>query len=295
MKQFTFTLYLLPSATMNAAMRQVYVCCGFTVAAAAAIFDDQGIDSLPELRILTDLEVENLCKVIRRPGGSVQNPIEGHAVSLRAENNLKLAAYWLCQQDEVARVVTPAQVLLETDGDSFSRIRLLCQISRTDARKMCFEEPLDSAETMLCEVSNALSDRTFLTAMVANVRVSCVKTSDRCQGIDAAQLAPNWGIGLHVAEKTLKVTTQQGIRTLVHPSLSRRFRTQDRQLRYRRLPIECFTDTLIAKTESRSKNKYAQVFCTAKGMTRASQCVRSHKRMRRFRCSTSVMAYQTLW
>ena len=98
---------------MNAAMRQVYVRCGFTVAAAAA-FDDQGIDSLPELRILTDLEVENLCKVIRRPGGSVQNHIEGHAVSLRDKNNLKLAAYWLRQQDKVARVVTPAQVLLDT-------------------------------------------------------------------------------------------------------------------------------------------------------------------------------------
>ena len=72
-----------------------------------------------------------------------------------------------------------------------------------------------------------------------------------------------------MAEKTLKITTQQGIRTLVHPSLSRPFRTQDRQLQYRRLPIECFTDTLIAKTESRSKNKYAQVFCTAEGWTRA--------------------------
>jgi hypothetical protein len=99
---------------MNAAIRQVYVCCEFTVAAAAAIFDDQGIDSLPKLRILTDLEVNNLCKVIRCPGGSVQNPIEGHAVSLRAKNNLKLAAYWLRQQDKVARVVTSAQVLLDT-------------------------------------------------------------------------------------------------------------------------------------------------------------------------------------
>jgi hypothetical protein len=122
---------------------------------------------------------------------------------------------------------------------------------------------------MLGEVSNALSDRIFLTAMVANVRVSGVKASDRCQGIDAAQLAQNWGIGLHMAEKTLKVTTLRGIRTLTHPSLSRWFRTQDRQLRFRRLPIKCFTNTLIAKSESRSKNKYAQVFCTAEGWTRA--------------------------
>jgi len=60
---------------------------------------------------------------------------------------------------------------------------------------MSFVEPLDSAETRLCKVSNALKDRTFLTAMVASVRVSGVaKTSNRCQGIDAAQLARNWGI-----------------------------------------------------------------------------------------------------
>jgi hypothetical protein len=77
----------------------------------------------------------------------------------------------------------------ETDRDSSARVRVLCQISRTNARKLCFEGPLDSAEAMLGEVSNALSDRIFLTAMVANVRVSGVKASDRCQGIDAAQLA----------------------------------------------------------------------------------------------------------
>lgn len=118
-------------------------------------------------------------------------------------------------------------------------------------------------------LSNTLSDRTFVSAMIANVNVSGVTSSDRRDGVDAATLARNWGIGLHAAKKTLKVTTQRGVRTMVHPSLSRRFRTNDRQLRYRRLGIECFTDTLIAKTESRQKNRYAQVFCTAQGWTRA--------------------------
>jgi hypothetical protein len=62
----------------------------------------------------------------------------------------------------------------ETDGDhSVLRVRILCQVSRTsNARKMLHKEPLVSAETMLCEVSNTLSDCTLLTAMVANVRVS---------------------------------------------------------------------------------------------------------------------------
>ena len=55
---------------------------------------------------------------------------------------------------------------------------------------------------------------------------------------------------------------------MVHASLSRRFRTNDRQLLYRQLPIECFTDTLIAKIESRDKNIYAQVYCTPDSWTR---------------------------
>jgi hypothetical protein len=33
------------------------------------------------------------------------------------------------------------------------------------------------------------------------------------------------------------VTTQRGVKQMIHPSLSVRFRTNDRQLRYRRLPV----------------------------------------------------------
>ena len=166
--------------------------------------------------------------------------------------------------------------LRDTRGDSTTRVRSLCQMSRVRASNSLQD---DSSEFLLAAVSNTLSERTFLTAMIANVHVSgtgtsnCqvsgVTTSDRRNGVDAPTLARNWGIGLEAAKKTIKVTTQRGVRTMVHPSLSRRFRTNDRQLRYRRLGIECFTDTLIAKTESRQKNKYAQVFCTVEGWTRA--------------------------
>ena len=50
---------------------------------------------MEELNILTDGEIENLCKFIRMPGGI--NPITnvdnlGIQVSLSAENNLKLAS-----------------------------------------------------------------------------------------------------------------------------------------------------------------------------------------------------------
>ena len=105
--------------------------------------------------------------------------------------------------------------------------------------------------------------------MVASVCVSGITSSDPHDGIDALTLARNWGIGVRTAKKTLKVTTQRGVRTMVHALLSQRFRMNDRQLRYRRLPIKCFTDTLIAKTESRDKNKYAQIYCTPEGWARA--------------------------
>ena len=113
-----------------------------------------------------------------------------------------------------------------------------------------------------------MSRRNSNVSIVTLNGVSGVKTSDRNHGIDAATLARNWGIGLATAQKTLKVTTQQDIRTMVHASLSRRFHTNDRQLRNRRFPIEWFTDTLIAKTESCDKNRYAQVYCTPDGWAR---------------------------
>lgn len=69
--------------------------------------------------------------------------------------------------------------------------------------------------------------------------------------------------------RTVKATTQRGIRTVLHPTLLRRFRTNDRQLRYRRLPIDCFTDTLFANTTSRRNHKCAQIFSTLEGWCRA--------------------------
>ena len=64
-------------------------------------------------------------------------------------------------------------------------------------------------------------------------------------------------------QRTLQSTTHKGIQTILHPTLSRRFRTNDHQLWYHQLPCDMFTDTLQAKTRSWfQQNKYAQVFAT---------------------------------
>ena len=88
---------------------------------------------------------------------------------------------------------------------------------------------------------------------------------------DPTYLAAKWGIRLEVARHTLECTIQRGIRTVLHPSLSRRFRLNDRQLRYRRLRHDVFGDTLLDGTKYKSGNKYAEVFVTKFGWSRAFQ------------------------
>ena len=128
----------------------------------------------------------------------------------------------------------------------------------------------DSRSTaLLYNISPVLDDRSFLHDMENVKIISSVKTVSQRWGIDAETLSRNWGIGLAAAKRTLHATTQRGIRTVLHPTLSRRFRTNDRQLRYRRLPVDMFTDTMFSKTLSRRGNKCAQIFATANGWTRA--------------------------
>ena len=105
----------------NAVMRQVMTCIGFSDAAAQALVDDQGMDTLDEIKLLTDDEVESLCKVIRCPGGTIPAPNVGGApipapgvqVNLRAEGHLKLLAFYLRHMERVSRTVTPASITLE--------------------------------------------------------------------------------------------------------------------------------------------------------------------------------------
>jgi hypothetical protein len=102
-----------------------------------------------------------------------------------------------------------------------------------------------------------------------NLNISLVKSEMRDKAeVDAATLAKNWGIGLEAAKRTRLVTTQRGIRRMIHPSLTKRYKTNDRQLRCR-LPVTMYTDTMYSTILSRQKNKAAQIFCTDFGFVRA--------------------------
>jgi hypothetical protein len=136
-------------------------------------------------------------------------------------------------------------------------------------------ETFSDTTIKLQALSLILDDSSLLQEMTSHVHISEVNMSSLKAdmrdggGVDVATLENNFGIGIEAAKRTHLVTTQRGGKRMIHPSLSFRFRTNDRQLRYRWLPVTCFTDTMFSNSKSRQGNKSAQVFCTANGCTRA--------------------------
>lgn len=85
------------------ALRAAFVRLGFTPQAAIALVDEQGLDSLDEIKRLDDNGVSELCKTIRRPGGTIANDAgaqvanPGIAVSHKSLKNMQLLSFWLVE------------------------------------------------------------------------------------------------------------------------------------------------------------------------------------------------------
>ena len=101
----------------DVALREALMRLGFSAKGVGFITDDQGLDTLDELKVLTNDEIEILCKVVRHPGGTIPNPKAGdpgqpatlsnpgEQVPLRSELNLELACYYLQFKYQTSRVV----------------------------------------------------------------------------------------------------------------------------------------------------------------------------------------------
>jgi hypothetical protein len=127
----------------------------------------------------------------------------------------------------------------------------------------------------LQDLSVGLDDSTLLAelnwhANIPALSLSSVNATMRDKGgVDAETLANNWEIGIEVVKRTHLVTTQRGIGRMIHPSLTKWYNTNDRQLRYLRLPVTLFTDTMYSTIFSRQGNNASQMFCTAFVFVRA--------------------------
>ena len=112
---------------VGVALRRAYVRIGFSTESALVITDAQGIDCMEELEILTDGEIDNMCKVTRRPVGinNITNVANlGLQVSLRAENNLKLARFFPMNKIGTRRVAVATDITLDN-------VRLLCELKES--------------------------------------------------------------------------------------------------------------------------------------------------------------------
>jgi hypothetical protein len=112
------------------------------------------------------------------------------------------------------------------------------------------------ASSFQFDAADITDDQNLGTALESHVSVPMsvsqvgVFTSKSTKGIDPITFSKKWGISPEKAQRTVRTTTQRGVRTVLHPSLSRRFRTNDHNLRYRRLPHDMFSDTMFAGTVS---------------------------------------------
>ena len=87
-------------------LKNMYIWLGFSPKAAKLLIREQGQDNPNRLRVLTDKNVDDICNVVRKPGGKNANGTLGRRqqVSVIAQGSLKVAAFlfhhrWRCTFD----------------------------------------------------------------------------------------------------------------------------------------------------------------------------------------------------
>ena len=81
---------------------------------------------------------------------------------------------------------------------------------------------------------------------IDDLTIGSMHSDNRKGRVSAADLARRLNIPVEMAKRTLKATSQLAVRTVGEASLTRKFRTNDRMLRYRRLSFDVFTDTFFS-------------------------------------------------
>ena len=104
------------------------------------------------------------------------------------------------------------------------------------------------------------------TTRAGGAGIGAALTSKRHSSVTFENLSRKWNIGLETAKRTLQVTTQQGVRTAVHP-LHRQYRVHHLHTNRQRLNGDWFTDTRFLKATSLQGNTCAQIFTNGSNFT----------------------------
>ena len=121
------------------------------------------------------------------------------------------------------------------------------------------------------------NDATLLTTVIGMVKVATasrgevniafVGAKDRHSQVNAETVAKRFRCGIETAQKTLKATTQRGVRQAIHP-LHRRYRVDHLDLNRKRLNDTFYMDTLFSKVKSLAGFTCAQQLITNGTFTR---------------------------
>jgi hypothetical protein len=145
-------------------------------------------------------------------------------------------------------------VNLKVSGDFHPKRHQVCSLCQKGAEVKLLSSKYSDTSAKLQDLSPVLDDGMLLSEfdnITTNLNVSLVKSEMRYKaGVDAATLAKNWGIGIEAAKRTRLVITQMGIRRMIHPSLTKRYKTNG-QIRYCRLPVTMYTETMFSTILSR--------------------------------------------
>jgi hypothetical protein len=164
-------------------------------------------------------------------------------------------------------------VNITVSGDCHPKRRQVFPLRQRETEIKLFSSKYSDTSAKLQDLYAVLDDGTLLAKLDynnSNLNISLVKSEMRDKaGIDAATLANNVGIDIEATKRTRLVATQRGIIIMVHSSLTKRNKTNDRHLRYRRLPVTIYTDTIYSTILSSQKNKAGQIFCNDFGFVRA--------------------------
>jgi hypothetical protein len=113
-----------------------------------------------------------------------------------------------------------------------------------------------------------------------NRAIAAVRTGDVTTDVTPDNVSQRWMVGLETAKTSLKVTTQQGVRSIPKPAM-RRFKTQMAHLRYPRLRGMFYADIMEPKVKAVDSHRYAHIIGNAEEMPKPTRwCERMNQFMR---------------
>ena len=162
-------------------------------------------------------------------------------------------------QEEIEDMAIPHQVITREEEWDPKKVQLrnICKTGSDTTGTYHLDNGLRT-------ISSCYVEEEYQNALTRSVRIGQMDTSNtRHSKVTPQDLSRTLCIGLDTATKTLRATTQKGIRTALHP-ITRRYRVDHLAFNRKRLGSDFYTDGLKSSVTSLDGNNYAQVFTNGK-------------------------------